>query len=48
MKLAEALQERADLKKNVADLRGRLERVVLVQVLYARCRQLHQKDEDLR
>ena len=31
MKLAEALQERADLKKNVADLRGRLERVVLVQ-----------------
>ena len=31
MKLAEALQERADLKKSIADLRGRLERVVLVQ-----------------
>ena len=31
MKLAEALQERADLKKNIADLRGRLQRVVLVQ-----------------
>lgn len=31
MKLAEALQERADLKKNIADLRNRLERVVLVQ-----------------
>ena len=31
MKLAEALQERSDLKKNIADLRGRLERVVLVQ-----------------
>ena len=31
MKLAEALQERADLKRNIANLRGRLERVVLVQ-----------------
>ena len=31
MKLAEALQERADLKKNIASLRGRLERVMLVQ-----------------
>ena len=31
MKLAEALQERADLKKNIANLRERLERVVLVQ-----------------
>ena len=31
MKLAEALQERADLKKNIASLRNRLERVMLVQ-----------------
>jgi hypothetical protein len=31
MKLAEALQERADLKRNIMNLRGRLERVVLVQ-----------------
>ena len=31
MKLAEALQERADLKRNIADLRCRLERVALVQ-----------------
>ena len=31
MKLAEALQERADLKRNITDLRGRLERVALVQ-----------------
>jgi len=31
MKLAEALQERADLKRNIASLRGRLERVMLVQ-----------------
>ena len=31
MKLAEALQERADLKRNIAGLRGRLERVMLVQ-----------------
>ena len=31
MKLAEALQERADLKRNIANLRERLERVVLVQ-----------------
>lgn len=31
MKLAEALQERADLKKSIANLRARLERVVLVQ-----------------
>ena len=31
MKLAEALQERADLKKNIASLRDRLERVMLVQ-----------------
>ncbi len=31
MKLAEALQERADLKRNIANLRDRLERVVLVQ-----------------
>ena len=31
MKLAEALQERADLKRNIGSLRGRLERVMLVQ-----------------
>ena len=31
MKLAEALQERADLKRNLNNLRERLERVVLVQ-----------------
>ena len=31
MKLAEALQERADLNRNIQDLRGRLERVALVQ-----------------
>ena len=31
MKLAEALQERADLKRGIANLRERLERVVLVQ-----------------
>ncbi len=31
MKLAEALQERADLKRNLNSLRERLERVVLVQ-----------------
>lgn len=31
MKLAEALQERADLKRNITSLRERLERVVLVQ-----------------
>jgi len=31
MKLAEALQERADLKRNIAGLKDRLERVVLVQ-----------------
>lgn len=31
MKLAEALQERADLNRNIQDLRNRLERVVLVQ-----------------
>ena len=31
MKLAEALQERADLKRNIAGLRSRLERVALVQ-----------------
>ena len=31
MKLAEALQERADLKKRIVNLRTRLERVVLVQ-----------------
>ena len=31
MKLAEALQERADLKRNIANLRERLERVALVQ-----------------
>lgn len=31
MKLAEALQERADLKQNIGDLRSRLERVMLVQ-----------------
>lgn len=31
MKLAEALQERADLKRNISDLSDRLERVALVQ-----------------
>ena len=31
MKLAEALQERADLKRNIGSLRSRLERVMLVQ-----------------
>ena len=31
MKLAEALQERADLKRNLAGLRERLDRVALVQ-----------------
>ncbi len=31
MKLAEALQERADLNRNIANLRDRLERVILVQ-----------------
>ena len=31
MKLAEALQERADLNRSIQDLRGRLERVMLVQ-----------------
>lgn len=31
MKLAEALQERADLKRNIGSLRERLERIVLVQ-----------------
>ncbi len=31
MKLAEALQERSDLKKNINDLSDRLERVALVQ-----------------
>lgn len=31
MKLAEALQERADLNRNISDLQNRLERVMLVQ-----------------
>ena len=31
MKLAEALQERADLNRSISDLQDRLERVVLVQ-----------------
>lgn len=31
MKLAEALQERADLNRKISSLRGRLENVVLVQ-----------------
>lgn len=31
MKLAEALQERADLNRSIADLRSRLERIMLVQ-----------------
>lgn len=31
MKLAEALQERADLKRKISDLRGRLDNVILVQ-----------------
>ena len=31
MKLAEALQERADLKRNISDLSDRLQRVALVQ-----------------
>ncbi|MBQ9251399.1 MAG: hypothetical protein IJ188_05930 [Clostridia bacterium] len=31
MKLAEALQERADLNRTIKELRDRLDRVVLVQ-----------------
>ena len=31
MKLAEALQERADLNRSIMDLRSRLEQVMLVQ-----------------
>ena len=31
MRLAEALQERADLNRNISDLQNRLERVMLVQ-----------------
>ena len=31
MKLAEALQERADLKRSISDLSDRLQRVALVQ-----------------